>query len=606
MKQKRYRTTFSKMTVFFVGFGLIPLLILSMLFFVRYSGMIRSNITASYSIMTRYVADSVDDVLASVDDALEELYDFQDADGQTLADILTTDSLGASGQALAVQEALRDIMAKSEYISSLRLATGTGAIYSLYCSQDKTIRNDASSFTSSRLFEAGENLTGLKISGTIPESEICVNSENYIFSLARNYMDISSVESAYTKSLAVLYADVDVREIETLIGKSNISKGDVYIYHLSAGSYIYSADTEDYTGESHPLAFCESLFDGGSGYEQIGHQWVFYEKIEDADVYAVLVLDNSDIMGAFFQSRLVLTLILCFCGAFLLILYMRFSIRMSEPTRKLKEAMDEFGQGRLDVRVDLKTNDEMEYVADGFNRMAQRMSDYIDRVYIAENAKIDAELNALKMQIQPHYLYNTLDVIRMTALEQDDHQTAELLESLAKQLRYVMGAQADRVHLRDELDSIREYFVLMRARYEGRISLMVYLADEDGDLLVPKMILQPIVENAIRHGLREKEGPGVVAIRVDRKEDHLEIVVMDDGVGMDEERAAQMQAYLDHSHPGKIEPDGIVSVGTKNVYDRIKLNCGAAYGFMIQSARGMGTIVTYRLPIWKKPDDEPV
>ncbi len=367
MKRRRYRTTFAKMTAFFVGFGLVPLLILSMLFFARYSGLIRDNITASYSIMTSYVADSVDGVLTSVDDALEEMYNYQDADGHTLADILADDSMGAGGQALAVQEALRDIMAKSEYISSLRLAAANGEIYSLYYSQDKTMRNNASSFTSARLFEDGENPTGLKISVTIPESKICVSSEDYVFCLARNYMDISSVETAYTRSLAVLYADVDVREIEDLIGKSSITKGDIYIYHVSAGSYIYSADTEDYTEGSHPLAFCESLLDGGSGYEKIGNQWVFYEKIDDTDVYAVLVMKNSDIMSAFFQSRLVLTLILCFCGAFLLILYMRFSIRMSEPTRKLKEAIDEVGQGRLDVRVNLQTGDEMEYVSDGFN-----------------------------------------------------------------------------------------------------------------------------------------------------------------------------------------------------------------------------------------------
>ncbi|MCD7864457.1 MAG: sensor histidine kinase [Clostridiales bacterium] len=600
---RRYRTTFSKMTISFVVFGLVPLLVLSLLFFVRYSGMIRENMVASYSTMTNYVADNASGVLTSVDDAMEELYNYQNAEGQTLADILADRSSGATDQALAVQEALQNIMAQSEYISSLRLAVADGTIYSLYYSQDKTIRNDAASFTSFDLFGEGESPTGLKVSGTIPESEICVNSEDYIFWLARNYMDISSIQSAYTKSLAVLYADVNVQEIEDIIDKSRISKGDFYIYHVAADAYIYSASTEDYTDESHPLAFCENLFGDGSGYEKIGHQWVFYEKIEDADVYAVLVLENRDIMSAFFQSRLVLTLILCFGGAFLLILYMAFSIRMSEPTRKLKEAMDEIGQGRLDVRVNLQTNDEMEYVADGFNKMAERLSDYIDRVYVAETAKKDAELNALKMQIQPHYLYNTLDVIRMTALDQDDEKTAELLESLAKQLRYVMGEQLDRVHLKDELDSIREYFVLMRARYEGRISLMVYLADDDGMLLVPKMILQPVVENSIRHGLREKEGPGAVAIRVERKEEYLEIVVMDDGIGMDEEQAAKMQAYLEQSPVGTNEPNEFVSVGTKNVYDRIKLNCGAEYGFTIQSAQGMGTIVTCRLPIWEEADD---
>ncbi len=258
------------------------------------------------------------------------------------------------------------------------------------------------------------------------------------------------------------------------------------------------------------------------------------------DAYVVLILDNSDIMGAFFQSRLILTLLVCFAAAVLLMLYMVFSIRMSEPTRKLKEAMEQVEQGNLDVRVNLQTQDEMAYVADGFNKMTERLTDYINQVYVAQICQKDAELTALKMQIQPHYLYNTLDVIRMTALDQDDEKCAELLESLAKQLRYVMGSHADRVYLKDELDSIREYFALMKVRYEDRISLMMYVRDQDRMLVIPKFLLQPIVENAIRHGLRDKAGRGAVAIRVERRRSHLEIVVMDDGIGMTEAEIQEM------------------------------------------------------------------
>ena len=267
---------------------------------------------------------------------------------------------------------------------------------------------------------------------------------------------------------------------------------------------------------------------------------------------------------------------------------------MSEPVQKVQEAMKQVESGRMDVHLEINTHDEMEIIADGFNKMVERLNDYINQVYVARICQKDAELNALKMQIQPHYLYNTLDVIRMTALEKNDEKTAELLECLAHQLRYVMGEHTDCIVLRDELQALREYFVIMKVRYEGRIRLSIQVSDEDAQLYIPKLLLQPEVE---------KNGEGTVAIRVERKEDYLEIVVMDDGVGMEEDQVRIMQETLDNPEIGKTDANGRLSVGMKNVYDRIKLNCGKEYGFGIESFQGVGTIVTYRLPIWEEPEN---
>lgn len=165
------------------------------------------------------------------------------------------------------------------------------------------------------------------------------------------------------------------------------------------------------------------------------------------------------------------------------------------------------------------------------------------------------------------------------------------------------GREYGCIVLSDELQALREYFVIMKVRYEGRIGLNIQVSDEDAELYIPKLLLQPVVENAIRHGLREKDGEGAVAIRVERKENYLEIVVMDDGVGMDEEQVRVMQETLDNPEIGVADKNGRLSVGMKNVYDRIKLNCGKEYGFRIQSFLGVGTIVTYRLPIWEEPED---
>ena len=231
--------------------------------------------------------------------------------------------------------------------------------------------------------------------------------------------------------------------------------------------------------------------------------------------------------------------------------------------------------------------------------MAEQLGDMIQEMYVAELCQRDAELNALKMQIQPHYLYNTLDVIRMSALEGGDGKTARLIESLSHQLRYVIGDHRERVALRQELDNLNEYGVLIAARYEGRIGINIEAADSDLGLLVPKLLLQPFVENAVKHGLRDRPEGGSVLVEVARLEDALQILVLNDGAPVEPERLEHIRDFLDRAAVGEQDGEGIVSVGMKNTYDRIKLNCGPAYGFTIDSGGSMGTIVTIRLPIWR-------
>lgn len=156
-----------------------------------------------------------------------------------------------------------------------------------------------------------------------------------------------------------------------------------------------------------------------------------------------------------------------------------------------------------------------------------------------------------------------------------------------------------RVTLRRELDNIQEYGVLITARYEGRIGINIEAADSDLELLVPKLLLQPFVENAVKHGLRNRPEGGSVLVEVLRLDDALHILVLNDGTPIEPERLEHIRAFLDRATIGEQDEAGIVSVGMKNTYDRIKLNCGSDYGFTMDSGGSMGTIVTIRLPIWR-------
>ena len=141
--------------------------------------------------------------------------------------------------------------------------------------------------------------------------------------------------------------------------------------------------------------------------------------------------------------------------------------------------------------------------------------------------------------------------------------------------------------------------MLITARYEGRIGISIEAADSDLDLLVPKLLLQPFVENAVKHGLRDRSEGGTVLVEIQRLDDALQILVLNDGTPIAPERLTHIRRFLERAGVGEQDGAGIVSVGMKNTYDRIKLNCGSGYGFTMDSGGSMGTIVTIRLPIWK-------
>ncbi len=603
MRKKLFDTTFGKLTVAYVFFGMIPLLLLSILFFSRFTDSIRETMVRNYAQINGYFARNVGDIIGSADDAMAQLYNYETDQGESLSVVLKDDSISDGDRALEVVNALNSVMEQSKYIASTRFVDYKDDIYSVYYNQEKTLRNDAEYYTQMSIIPQ-DRLRALRVLGTTEESNICINSDDFVFVLVRNYMDTTSMNRAYNTALGTLFSDINVDVLDDLADKVGLEKGKLYVCNPQEKQYVYSQDKKDYLDGRNPLGeTVMSHLTDNEGFEKIDDNWVFYAKITGTDEYAVLTVSDAEAMGYYFSNRTMMVVILLFSCIFLVLLYVIFSTKMSAPIRKVQDAMKQVEGGQMDVRLEINSHDEMEIIADGFNKMVERLNDYINQVYVARICQKDAELNALKMQIQPHYLYNTLDVIRMTALEENDEKTAELLECLAHQLRYVMGEHTDCIVLRDELQALREYFFIMKVRYEGRIGLGIQVSDEDAELYIPKLLLQPVVENAIRHGLREKDGEGMVAIHVERKEDYLEIVVMDDGVGMDEEQVRIMQETLEHPEIGKADANGRLSVGMKNVYDRIKLNCGKEYGFRIESFLGVGTIVTYRLPIWEEPKD---
>ncbi|HWE61109.1 MAG TPA: sensor histidine kinase [Chloroflexota bacterium] len=265
--------------------------------------------------------------------------------------------------------------------------------------------------------------------------------------------------------------------------------------------------------------------------------------------------------------------------------------RLTRPVRQLRGAMRRVEARDLDTRIAVSSEDEVGQLAQGFNAMLDELRRLVDDVLRAQIHEREAELHALQNQINPHFLYNTLESINMLALTHGDREISRMVTSLGRLLRLTISSTAVLIRVRDELEYVNHYLVVQRMRYGDRISMLV---DVDADILdscLPKLTLQPLVENALYHGLEPQRGVGHVVVRGRRAGADLLLSVEDDGVGMDAAALAAVNAMLDQ------EPlRGSRSVGLANVQQRIKLYCGPAYGLIISSVQGQGTTVTVRIP----------
>jgi two-component system sensor histidine kinase YesM len=248
--------------------------------------------------------------------------------------------------------------------------------------------------------------------------------------------------------------------------------------------------------------------------------------------------------------------------------------------------------GDLDTRLAVESEDEVGQLAHSFNTMLDEIRRLVDDVLRAQIHEREAELKALQNQINPHFLYNTLESINMLALSHGDRDISRMVTSLGRLLRLSISSSDVLIALRDELDYVNNYLTVQRMRYGERITMIVDIDDSLLDHTLPKLALQPVVENALYHGLEPHRGPGCVTIRGRRlDQDILELAVEDNGVGMDALTLAEVQRSLqtDVQRGGR-------SIGLANVHERLKLYCGPEYGLSVTSEPGKGTLVSFRIP----------
>ena len=284
----------------------------------------------------------------------------------------------------------------------------------------------------------------------------------------------------------------------------------------------------------------------------------------------------------------------------ILMLATYISYGILKPIRKLEEIMEEIRNENFNVQMDYKGNDEIAILADNFNLMVNRLNQLIYENYQSKMHESElmflekeAQLNALQQQINPHFLYNTLESIKWMAYRIDAIEICNMATALGKFFRGSITKGKEFITLGQEIDHLESYIYIQKIRYQGKLDINIDIADELKDYKVIKLLLQPLVENAIIHGTENMKSGGLVNITANKLDDSIQITVTDNGSGIDPNKLNSIIANL--SSPGQDYEKN--SIGLSNVYRRLKLYFGEKSSFELISEEGLGTTVKIRVPI---------
>lgn len=370
--------------------------------------------------------------------------------------------------------------------------------------------------------------------------------------------------------------------------------GRYYRIDDNALTEIAAADLSAVRMDADTLDADTEVYAIGSGSDA---QLVVRYPIGTHDLYLIELIPNGPLQRQipYLSTSLVTSLlaILVLGGALAYLLHRM----IAHPITALQNRMEKIGGGDFTADPSIEWDNELGDIGRGINKMSARVTALMDSRLEAEKQKQDLEYRMLQNQINPHFIYNTLNSIKWMATIQHAPGIAEMVTALSRLLKSVSKGNERLVPLYEEFALLNDYFTIQQYRYGGTITLDVsYIEDErlNHNCLIPRFTLQPLVENAIFHGIEPKGSAGAVTLRVERDAANGDVLIRltDDGVGMTPEQAAKAL-----QEPGPEEAAAKYRhVGMWNVHKRLQYSFGEAYGLSIESEPGVGTTVTVRLP----------
>lgn len=605
---------FKRLNVSFLALLLISALFLTFFSFFQYSREINLNLTRYTSMLVQNTRLKIQDTMEEYENMALNFYN----DSRIIRAISENSSLPENrspGQeqlfqtnTFLIENRLYSLRQNKKHIVNIQFVTPSRQYHMVEDNgfqRGGTIR-DLDAFYKSDFYLVPQDKRGYPVwMDDKEQTGIFYKNEQVVYGFANIItMEIAVYEPNTRDFLGILLFNIDrstFSDIETPSG--NNDQGNIFLIGKSGVLTWFDPSIKSPSFPRIPELF-EEMLQKRKSIEQIQldrqNILLAYEQIPDTEMFACYIASLDTLLAHSYHIRnlCVLVLIGTVIACFILSYYVTFSI--SDPLKKLNRVMKKTGSGKWTARYENSGHDEITALGDRFNEMAENTNQLIDQVYLSEihRQKLqlswkNAQLDAMLMQINPHFLYNTLDIIRWEAMYEADGESpvTEMIEKFSRLCRLGMKTGGNTITLREGIEHASIYLDVINFRHSEKIQLFLETEVDDQSVYIPQFILQPIMENAVVHAFGDASSGYFIRIHSSACDNILHILVEDNGRGMEKNELHSLQLSLNRDEA----PDE--SIGLVNVNQRIRLFYGESYGLQISSTPGKGTRIEILLPL---------
>ncbi|MBU5445264.1 sensor histidine kinase [Paenibacillus sp. MSJ-34] len=577
----------SKLMIVLAIFILAPLVFSGTIFYRSSSKFAAERVDRESVQVLTLVKNNVDQMLADIENRMLDIYDNQTLIEQLSRAAVKSDhaDIGRNAED-QINRFLRDSLSGKDDIDSIYLMAPNEEIYFADIKGPglfKPVLEKHKDWQRKVADEDGRIVW-------LPTYEILPN--NY-FSKPTYYfpvgMQVKDVTDAFQR-IGILMMNVKIAALDNIVGNIDVSPNGVLLIADRQGNVIWHRNSEAYRIRLNQIPFYEEMISqqrqlltseiNGEEY-RIGmvhseyNDWYYFSFIPQSDIE-----EQSGSLKRFFIVTMFVFALLFVLLAWLMTHY------VTKPISRMAVAMKRIQKDNFEFRMQADSEDEIGLLQSSFNIMSARINDLIEEVKVISKQEKDAEVKALQAQINPHFVYNTLDAMNWIAIERGQMDISNMITSLSDMMRYAIRPGGPLVTIEEELKWAKNYAYLQEMRFEERFDVEFHADPSLYGYKVPRMLLQPYLENSILHGMEDMESGGKIEIgmTLEASGEAIRIVIRDNGSGIPEEKLQMIRERMVHG------------IGIYNLNDRLKLEYGPEFGVQVHSVYGQGTTITILIP----------
>lgn len=575
----------TRLIMAFIVTSFLPIVLMNIVSYYNTARLVRQNVEGMINANLEQTRVSLDVWLDSYEDILFQVYT-DDNIVELVDKINAGEDLANNRQML--RKTLRGLFYTKDYVKSISVITDSGELVfydQLTASTTRTSWMDSISMSQEEIYRAlsSDNKTHLIPTG----SKVVFGSNScYLFHIGHRIIDYRDVD----KQCGVVLVSIDEALLKEIC--STPENGLNFIVD-SEGHLVSCADSQKVGQYVHSKEAGEA--EKRAAYQQIAMETgllgetrlsVYSVHDEETGWEIIRATNQEELIQALGQQQQLLGFITVLSLCAVLVIMLSQVTRMTGSIQRVVETMRRAGKGDLTIRVesDKTRPTEIEVIAEEFNSMMDKLKKSVE---IQKNA----EIAALEAQINPHFLYNTLDTINWMAIDRDEYEISNMIATLAGILRYGISNSNGVVKMKDEVEWLKQYIFLQQTKLKNSFECHINVTPEIMGLSIHKLLLQPFIENAILHGFEGVEGTHILQMDMGREADRIIIRIQDNGCGISDEMVREMNAGIFRRTDNKNH------IGMENAITRIHMYYGENAEVKIESCLGQGTTVQIMIPV---------